>query len=114
MLPGTLNIEVIAGDGYRNVITFKDALGEIINVSGYTFSSQIRKNAKSEIATDFDIDDSDGENGTIAISLSGDKVRALGLGRNLWDLEYVVGNSDPTTILGGTFKVLPDITRLTV
>jgi len=113
MTPGTLNIEAVAGDGYRNVITFKDALGEIIDVSGYTFSSQIRKNAKSEIATNFDIDNSDGANGTIVISLSGTQVRDLGLGRSKWDLEYVIGDSDPTTILAGTFKVLPDITRIT-
>ena len=111
MLPAVLNLEMIAGDGYRNTITFKDASGSAINVSGYTFRAQVRKNPKSTTAVSFTIDNSGGATGIVIISLTGAQVRSLGIGKSKWDMEYVVGNSDPTTVLKGDIKVNADVTR---
>lgn len=111
MLPAVFNIEITAGDGYNNTFTFKDSDDKPIDVSTYTFRAQIRKKPSAEEYTDFGIDDTDSAEGKIVISLSGDQVRALGKG-GVWDMEYVISDGDPTTIIKGKVKVVPDVTRV--
>lgn len=111
MLPGTLNIEMMDGDGYRNTLTFTDSDDDALDLSSYTFSAQIRKNPKAEDAVSFIIDDTDADTGVIVISLTGDQVRSL-FHKCMWDMEYVIGDSDPTTVLKGTITIYSDITRV--
>jgi hypothetical protein len=48
------NLYIDAGSDYSIIVTVSDSTGSIINLSGYTVKSQIRKSYSSSIAYNFD------------------------------------------------------------
>jgi hypothetical protein len=112
MTPGTLNLSVVAGDGYSHTLTFTDADGVAQDQSAYTFRAQVREATWAETAADFGIDDTDAATGVIVISLTAVQTRALRTGSNVWDIEReLTAGGDPQTLLQGKFTVTPDVTR---
>lgn len=111
MTPGTLNLSVVAGDGYSHTISFVDSDGNAINVSSYEHRAQIRARYNATTATDFAIDETSAASGSITLSLSAAQTRTLRVGVLVWDLERQADGAEPETILAGVFRVRPDVTR---
>jgi hypothetical protein len=111
MTPGTLNLSVVAGDGYSHTVSFVDADGDPIDVSAYEHRAQLRTHHQATTATDFAIDETSAAAGSITLSLSAAQTRTLRVGVLVWDLERQADGAEPETILAGVFRVRPDVTR---
>ena len=111
MTPGTLNLSVVAGDGYSHTISFVDADGDAIDVSAYKHRAQIRTHHSAATATDITIDDTAAAAGSIHLTLTAAQTRALRIGANVWDYERQATGADPETVLAGIARVRPDVTR---
>lgn len=111
MTPGTLNIELTAGDGYSHVITFQDSAGAALSQAAYTWRAQIRTTPDAATKTDFGVLVAAEK---VTISLTAAQTRALLPGVYVWDAERALtAGGDPQTILSGTVRVRSDVTRAT-
>jgi hypothetical protein len=110
MTPGTLNIELTAGDGYSHIITFQDFAGAALSQAAYTWRAQIRTTPDATTKTDFTVVVA---TNTVTLSLTAVQTRALLPGVYVWDGERAIGAGDPQTVLAGTVRVRSDVTRAT-
>lgn len=109
--PGEARIKVIAGASLRLSCLFKTkSTGVPIDWTGYTFSSQIRKDAgaKSKVLANIAVTAPTPANGTL-IFVS-DDVQLLDQGTYRYDVKALIGE-DSVFVLSGPFEVLGSITR---
>lgn len=110
-LPAKLNLTMTRGDDFAESFTIQegDPL-EPADVSARTYTAQVRAsaNASTVIAT-FSVDMTDAADGVIVLRLADTVTADLG-GSYVWDLQQDAGGVI-RTILGGSFVVVPDVTR---
>jgi hypothetical protein len=138
--PVTLDLDMRSGDGWRHQFTFHDAgdhdrdgIAEDpgnptpLNLSGYTFSAQVRVNKNDQstplpigIPVAIDINTAGAASGVLVLSLTPDQTTALltaGEGKSskvlFWDFQ-ITNNSDPAdkhTWYDGIVNMTLDVTR---
>jgi hypothetical protein len=106
--PGTLNLEMTAGDDYDLVVTVVDAAQAPINLTGRTFKAQARQFTDSPDVVDFTIDTTGAATGQLTLSLAATATAVLKPG--VWDLQQVVGGKTQT-LLAGKLYVNAEVTR---
>ena len=115
LTPDSLDLVLYAGDGADFQINFEDDTGNPIDVSSYTWTSQIRKSRNSSEHIDLSIDASLSSTGVITVLIPPAVTRSLGESNwnneRQWDIQCVVGAGDPHTVLQGTVYCSQDVTR---
>jgi len=100
MAAGTYNITVTRGTDFAVSMTLKDGNNTAINVTNYTFKSQIRRKEGAGLATEFTIVKTSPTNGVIKLSLTKTQTQSLPKGKLRYDLvaddgtevdQYIVG-----------------------
>jgi len=109
--PAILDLVLYAGDGTKFQVKFVDQNEAVIDVSGLTWSAQIRRTRTTDIAAELEIDSTDAAVGLITVHISADVTRNLAK-KSQWDLQYTSSdNPEPLTILQGTVSCNLDVTR---
>jgi len=104
------NLIIDQGTDYSTSINLTDADGNVINLSGYTANSQIRKTYSSSNSVAFTTS-LDAANGVITLSLTDSQTANLVAGRYVYDVIVNATNSVTSRILEGIVTVTPRVTR---
>jgi len=86
MATGTYNITITRGTDFAISMTLKDGNGTAINITNYTFKSQIRRKESTGLAVEFTITKTSPTNGVIKLSLSKTQTQSLPKGKLKYDL----------------------------
>lgn len=113
-MAGTLNLTLAQGSTWSVTLTYKDANGAAINLSGYSAAMQVRV---SHAATSTVLSLTSGSGitlggaaGTITISVTAIATAAIEAGTYVYDLELVTG-ATVTRLIEGSLTVTPEVTR---
>jgi len=109
---GTVNnLYIDQGATFSAIVQVFDDQGGTFNLSGYTPSSQIRRNyATNTVSANFLASVSEAANGTINLSLSAGETANLKYGRYVYDVE-IVGGAGTFRPVEGIITVYPQVTR---
>lgn len=107
--PEKTNVKYRRGDTTGVPIQFNDAAGEPIDLTGRTWTAQIRRSPNSATAVDITVDTTDANIGQIVLRLEPDITETMS-GEYEWDLQQDLGGSIQT-ILAGRWTFDPDVTR---
>lgn len=118
--PSVLDLALYAGDGvsFRLICTDRDKVP--VPLDGVV-AAQVRVDRISEEAAivDFDAEITDGENGIITLSLTGDQTQQLaahpssknGKFSGVWDVQWTPTDLEPRTLCQGKAECVVDVTR---
>jgi hypothetical protein len=105
------NLTIDQGSTYSISIELSDALGNSLDLSGYTIRAQLRKSYGSNTFTEFTSSSGiNPENGVITLSLTSEQTGALRPGRYVYDIE-IENEDEVTRVLEGIITVTPEVTR---
>lgn len=116
MPAATYDFDIEQGATFSKTITWKDADGNPINLTGYTARMQFRKN---KAATDilFNATSSNGKlllggsAGTIDINIAAADTAAFDFSRAVYDIELQSSGGTVTRLLEGAVNVSKEVTR---
>ena len=86
MAAGVHNIEITKGTDFSLTMTLKDSGGAALNVTNYTFKSQIRRKQSTGTAAEFTITKTNAAGGQIKLALAKSVTAGLPNGKLLYDL----------------------------
>lgn len=104
------DVKMTQGDFLQETFVFKGPDGAALDLTGYSFASQVRQTAAGAAVATFDIDVTGAAGGTVVRSL-GTAVTGALLGRFVHDFEWTV-NGRRRTLIGGRFEVSAEVTRV--
>lgn len=96
---------------FSTTINIDDSQGDAINLSGYHFSSQMRKSYYSNIHYDFSIDINNPSRGEITLSMAAIDTSNINPGRYVYDLTMTDTSNTITRVVEGIVVVLPGVTK---
>jgi hypothetical protein len=107
--PAPYDVKMTQGDTLRETFVFRNNDGSLMDLTGFTFFSQVRQTAAGSAIATFDI--------TIDVS-EAKVVRSLGTaitsglnGRLVHDLQWQDPDNRVRTLIGGGFDVRPEVSR---
>ena len=108
-----LNQNIDQGSTYSKPITvYQDDGTTIQNLTGYTASSQLRKNYTSTAYTTILATiQTPATNGVIVISLTAVQTAALKSGRYVYDLQIAAADGTVTRVIEGVLTLRPEVTK---
>ena len=108
-----LNQNIDQGSTYSKPITvYQDDGTTIQNLTGYTASSQLRKNYTSTAYTTILATiQTPATNGVIVISLTAVQTAALKSGRYVYDLQITAADSTVIRVIEGVITIRPEVTK---
>ena len=105
------NISIYQGDTYTHDVTLKDSSNTAIDISGRTYSGQIRPFAGSnDVTATFTTEVISGGEGRMRFSLSTAQTANIAAGNYVYDLQETNG-AIVLTIMSGTVSVTAEVTR---
>jgi hypothetical protein len=106
-------LTIDAGTDYNEIITIQDdGTGNLINLTGYSISSQMRRSYYSVNATaNFSCTIVDAANGNVSISLSNSITANINPGRYVYDVKAVTPANSVVRLIEGTATVTPRVTH---
>lgn len=105
------NIEIYQGDTYSHEVRISNSAGNRINITGRTYSAQIRKIKTSDTITiSFTTEITDAANGVLNFRLSASETTNLPIGNYYYDLQEINGAS-VLTLLAGKVVVKKEVTH---
>lgn len=112
----TLDLEIYRGDTFVQELTILDSDDNPIDVTSYTFSSQVKRAASSEEAlAEFEVSIIDGPNGIVQILLHPADTQDMPVPSTSWVWDFEVATDDATPVVTTYFKgevtVVGDVTR---
>lgn len=109
--PADQSIAIVRGDTVTVIVTMTTNGTTPINITGRTYSSMVRSDydATTAAAT-FTCTVTNGAAGEVTLSLAASSTAAMDPNNYVWDLQENASGVI-TTVLGGQFIVLPDVTR---
>ena len=96
---------------FSTTINLKDSQGDVINLSGYSASSQMRKSYYSTSATSFNVSVSNTTTGEITVAMSSANTANLNPGRYMYDVIITSPQSQVTRVVEGIVNVLAGVTK---
>ena len=105
------NLTIDQDADFTQTLTIKDSTGTVVDITGQTVTSKMRKTHLSSSATSFTTAIVSGTDGTCSITLTDSVTAALTEGRYVWDLTTTGGSSLVTRRLEGRVTVTPSVTR---
>lgn len=110
-VPGEANIVITRGDTTTLVITITSNGTTPIDITGRTYTSQVRQNADdTTAAATFTCTLTTPASGVLTCVLSATQTATLEPGNHVWDLQENA-SSVISTVIAGAFTVLADVTR---
>lgn len=110
MAAAVYNITIDAEADFNRSFEVSES-GVPINISGYTFTAQIREHFHSTDATAFTTTVTDGPNGLFSISLSDTTTAGMAYGKQYYDIVMTDTSGSKTRLLQGDALVAWGITR---
>ena len=104
------NITVDQDADFTQTLTVKDSTGTVVDLTGQTVTSKLRKTHLSTSATSFTTALVSATDGTCSITLTDTVTSALTEGRYVWDLTTTSGGLI-TRRIEGRVTVTPSVTR---
>ena len=86
MAAGVHNLTIVKGTDFAITMTLTDANSDAINVTNYTFKSQIRRKQSTAVAAEFTITKTSPTNGVIKLALAKAVTSTLPTGKLKYDL----------------------------
>ena len=105
------NLFVDAGSDYSNIITLAASNGQLLNLTGYTVASQMRKSYSSTTAYAFVADIYSALNGQVRLRISAASSSVIPAGRWLYDVEITSSSGATTRVLEGIVTITSQITQ---
>lgn len=102
------NITIDQGSSFNTTINLTDDAGNLLDLTGYSAESQIRRWYTSNTAIDFDTSLVDG---TIGLSLSSNATANLVYGRYVYDVKLTDPSNTVTRVVEGIVTVTPGVSR---
>lgn len=101
------------GSTFLATIGLRNDDGTVINVAGYTFTSQMRKSYYSTNPTaNIGITITDGPNGNITLAIDSANTANIKAGRYLYDIKMLDSGGNTTIrIVEGIMTVTPQVTK---
>lgn len=101
------DVRMTQGDTFIEELLMEDGEGDPIDLTGYTFASQLRRTADNGLVADFTIT----VNGsTVTRSLEPAVTSDLD-GVYVHDFQWTLPNGTIRTLLSGNFEIEPEVTR---
>jgi hypothetical protein len=109
--PAKLNYTIVRGDDFADTVTIKEGgpPAVAVDVSGRTYTAQIRATPDGEVVQAMSIDMTDAATGIVAYLIADADTADLD-GAYVWDFQQDAGGA-VRTLMGGSFVVLKDVTR---
>lgn len=104
------NITIDQGTTFSTTLNLTDENGDILDLSGYSANSQIRKWYTSSNAVTFTTS-INVSSGTIELSLNANQTSSLTAGRYVYDVEIKDSSNTISRIVEGIVTVTPEVTR---
>ena len=105
------NLFIDQGTDFSVTVDVTGADGEILNLSGYSASAQIRKTyASSTTAATFATSIAEAT-GQVTLSLTDTQTSALSHGRYVYDMNITSGGGQTTRVVEGQAIITPGVTR---
>lgn len=104
------NLVIDQGSDFSTTITLSDPDGNLIDLSGFTGRSQIRKHYTSLTAVEMGVI-LDVQTATITLTLSSTQSSNLAAGRYVYDVEITNQANVVSRIVEGIVTVTPQVTR---
>ena len=105
------NLTIDQDADFTQTLTIKDSTGTVVDISGQTITSKMRKTHLSSRATSFTTAIVSGTDGTCSFTLTDTVTAALTEGRYVWDLTTTTRGGLVTRRLEGRVTVTPSVTR---
>jgi len=110
-LAGFVELTMEQGANFSTSVDVKDGTNTVINLTGYSVASQMRKSYYSSTANNFTATITDAATGTITITMTGATTANLTPGRYVYDILLTSGAGVKTRVIEGIVTVLPSVTR---
>ena len=104
------NLVIDQGSSFSTLVTLVDSANSLIDLTGYSASSQIRKHYTSSNSQSFSVS-LGGANGTVTLSLTSTETSNLVAGRYVYDVEITSPGNLVTRIVEGIVTVTPEVSR---
>ncbi len=105
------NIFIDQGSDFSLTVDVQNALGNALDLTGYTIAAQMRKTYGSTNASATFSTSHNGANGQVVMQLADSVTAALESGRYVYDLNITSGAGDKTRVVEGQAIVTPGVTR---
>lgn len=106
-----IEIYIDQGATFTKTFTVKDSSGDVVDLTGYTGSAQIRKTTSSTDYTAFTVTFTDRTNGLVTISLTNTQTSALEGTTYYYDVELTDGSNTVYRLSQGYAYVQPEVTQ---
>ena len=105
------NLYIDQGTDYTITVDVTDSAGDILDLTGYTATAQMRKTySSSSLSATFTTSIS-AVAGQVTISLTDTQTSALEAGRYVYDLNIESGTGVKTRVIEGQAVITPGVTR---
>ena len=105
------NLYIDQGTDFSITVDVTDSAGDVLNLSGYTASSQIRKTySSSSVSETFSTSIAEAT-GQVTLSLTDTQTTGLSAGRYVYDLTITSGGGATSRVIEGQAIVTPGVTR---
>lgn len=105
------NLYIDQGTDFSVTVDVTDSAGDVLNLSGYSASAQIRKTyASSTVAASFGTTISEAA-GQVTLTLTDTVTAGIESGRYVYDLQITSGAGNKTRVIEGQAIVTPGVTR---
>lgn len=106
------NLTVNTGSTFTQTFTLESSQSnDVLNLTGYTVSAQMRKWAGSSTKTDFEAAVVNVNAGTVSVGLSSITTETLKSGRYVYDVVLTDSNGIVTRVIEGSVLVREGVTR---
>jgi len=105
-----VNLVVDQGATFETVLTLTQDNGDLIDLSGYTGSAQLRKHFTSSNSTSISVT-LGGTNGTVTLGMTANTTANIIAGRYVYDVELVDSGGVITRLIEGIVTVTPQVTK---
>lgn len=112
----THDIEIYRGDSIYEELTVLDADDAAVDVTGYTFRSQVRRHKDGDVLANLDVVVDDATTGTLHVYGAPELTLDLDLGPDdagVWDLESTSDDATPIVLTShaGAISYVKDVTE---
>lgn len=106
------NIYVDQGSTYSTVINMTDSNGNVINLTGYSFTGQIKKFYTSSNVMNFAVAITSANTGDFTIGLDANTTSNMEYGRYVYDVNATDVSNTVTRIVEGILTINPGVTNI--
>jgi hypothetical protein len=103
------DVRMVKGDSFTEQMVLEDGNGEALDLTGYSFASQLRRTADGALVVAFTIAVNTGTS-TVTRSLTANQTSNLD-GEYVHDFQWTDPQGKIRTLFAGTFEVVPEVTR---